>query len=116
MYIYNIIIYIIYLLHLIYIHTFRVIHPSHPSCYPSIIVSHYTGKNVLVFEEGKTVKLTDFGSALKKEDIEVKGNLTGFTPNYSAPEVRQMDNSDADTIVYLSPFFFLCPVLAPPND
>ena len=46
-----------------------------------------TGKNILVFDEGQTVKLADFGSAMKREEISMTGSLVGCTPHYSAPEV-----------------------------
>lgn len=52
-----------------------------------IIIIIITGKNILVFDEGRTVKLADFGSAMKKEEISMTGSLIGCTPHYSAPEV-----------------------------
>ena len=45
--------------------------------------------NVLVFNNGRVVKLTDFGSAMHLEDITTLGaaKLKDCTPFFSAPEV-----------------------------
>ena len=51
-----------------------------------------------MFDEGRTVKLADFGSAMKREEMSMKGCLVGFTPHYSAPEVRF--NSNEFTYMY----------------
>lgn len=45
--------------------------------------------NVLVFNNGRTVKLADFGSAMHIEDIPALGtaSLKGCSPHFAAPEV-----------------------------
>ena len=52
-----------------------------------IHTSIHVGKNILVFNDGRTVKLTDFGSAIRMDALEVNNSLVGCTPNFSAPEV-----------------------------
>lgn len=52
-------------------------------------MTSFAGKNILVFNEGRIVKLTDFGSSVKLGDLhgrEIR-HLDGCTPNFSAPEV-----------------------------
>ena len=46
--------------------------------------------NVLVFNNGRVVKLADFGSAIHVEDIPTMGaaKLKGCTPFFAAPEVH----------------------------
>ena len=45
----------------------------------------YTAQNVLVFDGGRTVKLTDFGTAVAVG--EATAALKGWTPYFVAPEV-----------------------------
>ena len=54
-----------------------------------VIYLSFAGKNILVFNEGRIVKLTGFGTAVKLEEIEAHGQkaLVGSTPNFAAPEV-----------------------------
>lgn len=56
-------------------------------------------KNILVFNDGRTVKVTDFGSAIRMDALEVNNSLVGCTPNFSAPEVihqQQLASFSAD--------------------
>ena len=45
--------------------------------------------NVLVFNNGRTVKLADFGSAMHMDDVSsiAVGSLKGCSPHFAAPEV-----------------------------
>ncbi len=55
---------------------------SHTSC-------THTAVNVLVFNNGLTVKLADFGTAVQLSEIAaVGGKITGCTPFFASPEVR----------------------------
>ena len=47
----------------------------------------HTGQNVLVFDGGRTVKLTDFGTAVAVGEVTSKQGLKGLTPYFAAPEV-----------------------------
>lgn len=49
-----------------------------------------TGANILVFNEGRTVKLTDFGSSVKLNDLSGQSIKVGFTVHFSAPEVLKL--------------------------
>jgi len=45
--------------------------------------------NLLIFDEGKTLKLCDFGTAIKMDDLATSGanNQCNMTPMFAAPEV-----------------------------
>ena len=66
------------------------------------------GKNILVFNDGRRVKLTDFGSALH---IGVENgmypSLMGFTPNFTAPEVSRGFFIDYPTKLFLTPLLYV---------
>ena len=47
----------------------------------------YVAQNVLVFDGGRTVKLTDFGTAVAVGEVTSKQGLKGVTPYFAAPEV-----------------------------
>ena len=46
-----------------------------------------TAQNVLVFDGGRTVKLTDFGTAVAVGEVTSMQGLKGLTPYFAAPEV-----------------------------
>ena len=51
------------------------------------------GLNLLVFNEGKTLKLCDFGTAVRMDDMAASGGRNHcMTPLFAAPEVS--DNSN----------------------
>lgn len=52
-------------------------------------MTSFAGKNILVFNEGRIVKLTDFGSSVRLGELHGRemSHLDGCTPNFSAPEV-----------------------------
>ena len=47
----------------------------------------HTAQNVLVFDGGRTVKLTDFGTAVAVGEVTSMQGLKGLTPYFAAPEV-----------------------------
>ena len=58
----------------------------------------HAAHNVLVFDGGRTVKLTDFGSAVAIGETITMQGLKGCTPYFSAPEIIRGDTprSSAD--------------------
>lgn len=66
-------------------HTLNFVTIAISPCTPPLYST--SGKNILVFEDGRTVKLADFGSAMRKEEVSMKGSPVAFTTHYSAPEV-----------------------------
>lgn len=46
------------------------------------------GLNLLIFDEGKTLKLCDFGTAVKIDDITSSIGNHQCTPQFAAPEVN----------------------------
>ena len=49
--------------------------------------THIIAQNVLVFDGGRTVKLTDFGTAVAVGEVTSMQGLKGLTPYFAAPEV-----------------------------
>ena len=63
------------------------------------------GLNLLVFDEGKTLKLCDFGTAVRMDDMAASGGRKNcMTPLFAAPEVS--DNSNL-LVRYLLIYFCL---------
>ena len=63
------------------------------------------GLNLLVFDEGKTLKLCDFGTAVRMDDMAASGGRKNcMTPLFAAPEVS--DNSNI-LVRYLLIYFCL---------
>ena len=57
-------------------------------CIIHIIHITYTAENVLVLEDGRRIKLTDFGTAAHIDDIvSCVSKLKGVTPHFTSPEV-----------------------------
>ena len=46
------------------------------------------GLNVLLFDEGRTLKICDFGTAVRVDEIASKTGKNLGTPQFAAPEVR----------------------------
>ena len=64
---------------------------SLPPSLPPSLTFPFLALNVLVFNNGRTVKLADFGSALYVSDVPSFGiaKLKGCSPHFIAPEVSQ---------------------------
>ena len=61
-------------------------------CYYCLHSTHththtHTAQNVLVFDGGRTVKLTDFGTAVAVGEVTSKQGLKGLMPYFAAPEI-----------------------------
>ena len=72
-------------------------------------LSPSAGANVLLFNEGRIVKLTDFGSAVRLDEAQgcqIRSNK-GLTPNFSAPEVYLTHSRTLLSIISLSSHSFL---------
>ena len=54
-----------------------------------LLLTQLAAKNVLVFNGGRTVKLADFGSAVRVGDS--KAMHKGWTPYFAAPEIVRGD-------------------------
>ena len=83
--------------------------PHSPSLSPSLSLSLSAGANVLLFNEGRIVKLTDFGSAVRLDEAQgcqIRSNK-GLTPNFSAPEVYLTHSRTLLSIISLSSHSFL---------
>ena len=62
------------------------------------------GLNLLVFDEGKTLKLCDFGTAVRMDDMAASGGRKNcMTPLFAAPEV-----SDNSNLLHSSVYFSIC--------
>ena len=57
------------------------------TCIIRIIIVMYIAQNVLVFDDGRIVKLTDFGKAVAIDEVASKQELIDLSPYFVAPEI-----------------------------
>ena len=50
------------------------------------------GLNLLIFNEGRTLKICDFGTALRVEEVAASAGKNLGTPQFASPEVRILFN------------------------